>query len=328
MQIANMMVLGLFLIAVGAPMAAFGQPAPGHHRIAFINVGPAAANTKNVAAFRAGLADLGYIEGRNLTIDYRWGDQKVDQLPALVNELLAAKPAVIVSTGGQAPIRAIKSTANIVPVVFITGDPVAEGFVRSLARPGGNMTGLAVLGSDLEAKRLELLTEIVPKARKIALVWNPDQPLIAAVVRNVEVAGSRLRLTLLPWQARNAAELETVFAEITKSRVDALFILADPVLGFERARIVDFVSKQRLPGIYFWREFADIGGLASYATNLPAVYRRTATYVDKILKGTPPGQLPVEQPTTFELVINLKTAKSIGISVPSALQQRADTLLE
>ena len=328
MRIFNIAALLSVLAAVSASVAAAAAPAPGQHRIAFINVGPAAPNSKNVEAFRAGLAELGYVEGRNLTIDYRWADQKVDQLPTLANELLAAKPAVLVSTGGPTTIRAIKSATHTVPVVFITNDPVAEGFVQSLARPGGNMTGLANMTGDLEAKRLELLTEIVPKARKIALVWNPDQPLIAALVGNVEAAGSQLRLKLLPWQARNAGELENVFAEIAKARVDALFIVADPVLGFERARIVDFAAKQRLPSIYFWREFADIGGLASYGTNLPVVYRRTATYIDKILKGTPPGQLPVERPTTFELVINLKTAKALGISVPSAVQQRADTLLE
>ena len=312
---------------VAAPGAA-GQPAPGTHRIGFINSGPAGPNAPNVAAFRSGLADLGYVEGRNLVIEFRWGDQKIDQLPALVNELLSTKPEVILSGGGAVTVRAVKAATESVPIVFITGDPVAERIVPNLARPGGNATGLAVLAGDLEAKRLEIMQQMLPNAKRIAVVWNPTQPYVEGIVRSTEGAASRLGMTLLSWKARNLAELEQAFVEIANAKTDALFIVADPVLGFERARIVEFANRNRLPGIYFWREFAEVGGLASYGTNLTAVYRRAATYVDKVLKGARPGDLPIEQPTTFEFIINLKTAKALGIAIPQTVRQRADEVIE
>jgi len=313
-------------LAVSTP--AVCEPAAGAHRIAFINLGPAAPNTKNVAAFRAGLAELGYVEGKNLSIDFRWADQKVDRLPGLVNEILALKPELIVSTGGQLTARAIKAATTDVPVVFITGEPVAEGIVPALAHPGGNMTGFALLAGDLEAKRLQLLTQIIPRAKRVAVVWNPTQPAIEEIMRNVDAAGKRFGLTLVSWKARNKDELDAAFREIAKAKADALFVISDPVLGYERARIVEFAQQQRMPGIYFWREFAEIGGLVSYGANLAATYRRSALYVDKILKGAKPGDLPIEQPVTFELVVNLKTAKSLGITVPESVRLRADEIIE
>lgn len=319
----------LFLIAgLAAAQEGACQPAPGQHRIAFINVGPAAPNAVNVAAFKAGLADLGYVEGKNITIDFRWADQKVERLPGLVTELLSLNPRVIVSTGGPATVGAVKAATTTVPVVFITGDPVGEKVVSNLARPGGNLTGLAVLAGELEAKRLEMLNQMIPRARRIAIIWNPMQPSVEPIFRTVEEAGKRLGLSLLPWKARNKDELESAFGEIPKAKADALFVVADPVLGFERARIVEFAAANRLPGIYFWREFVEIGGLASYGTNLPAVYRRSGALVDKILKGAKPGDLPIEQPTTFELVVNLRTAKALGIGIPQVVRQRADTIIE
>jgi putative ABC transport system substrate-binding protein len=309
-------------------MDAWGQQSTRVHRIAYINSGPAGPNAPNVAAFRAGLADLGYVEGRNLVIDFRWADQGVDQLPALVNELLALKPEIIFSTGGAVTARAVKAATATVPVVFVTGDPVTEGIVPNLARPGGNLTGYAVLAGDLEAKRLEILQQLLPRAKRIAVIWNPTQPSVEGIYRSVEEAATRLGMTLLPWKARNPAELEHAFVAIANAKADALFIVGDPILGFERVRIVEFASKNRLPGIYFWREFAEVGGLASYGTNLAAVYRRSAAYIDQILKGAKPGDLPIQQPTTFEFIINLKTAKALGIAIPPMVRQRADEVIE
>lgn len=320
-------ILGMF-VGLVAPFGAAGQPAPGMHRIGFINSGPPGPNAKNVAAFRAGMADLGYVEGRNLEIVFRWGEQKVDRLPVLANELAGAKTEVIVSTGGAPTVRAVKAATSTIPIVFITGNPIAEQIVPSLARPGGNLTGLAVLAGDLEAKRLEMLKLMLPRAKRIAVIWNPSQPYVEGIVQSVEAAARRLDMTLLLWKARNPQELERAFSEIVEAKPEALYVVADPVLGFDRDRIVNFASKNHLPGIYFWREFAEIGGLASYGTNLSAVYRRAATYVDKILKGAKPGDLPIEQPTTFELVINRATAKALGITIPPAVLQRADEVIE
>ena len=318
------------LIAISSLVAcdASSQPAPGMHRIGYINSGPAGPNAPNVAAFRAGLADLGYVEGRNLVIDFRWGDQKIDQLPKLVDELLALKPAIIFSTGGAVTARAVKAATTTVPVIFVTGDPVVEKIVPNLARPGGNLTGFAVLAGDLEAKRLEILQQMLPRTKRVAVIWNPTQPSVEGIFRNTEEAASRLGMTLLSWKARNPAELEQALVEVASAKTDALFIVADPVLGFERARIVEFANKYRLPGIYFWREFAEIGGLASYGTSLTAVYRRSASYIDQVLKGARPGDLPIQQPTTFEFIINLKTAKALGIAIPPAIRQRADEVIE
>ena len=318
----------LLLVALFAASGAAGQPAPGMHRIGFINAGPAGPNAKYVGAFLAGMADLGYVEGRNLEIEFAWGDQKVERLPALANEMISRKPAVIMSTGGPPAVRAIRSATTTIPIVFITGDPVAEQIVPSLARPGGNLTGFAVLASDLEAKRLEILKLMLPRAKRIAVVSNPAPPYAQDIMQSVDAAARRLDLTLLLWKARDAQELEHAFVEIAAAKPDALFVVADAILGFERERIVSFANKNRLPGIYFWREFAEIGGLASYGTNLSAVYRRAATYVDKILKGARPGELPVEQPTTFELVLNRSTAKSLGVVIAPSVLRRVDDVIE
>ena len=322
--LALLCVCGTFIASFGAA----AQPAPGKHVVGFINSGPPGPNAKNVAAFRAGMAELGYVEGRNLEIVFRWAEQRADQLPSLANELVNIKPAVIVSTGGAPTVRAVKAATATVPIVFITGNPVAEQIVPSLARPGGNLTGFAVLAGDLEAKRLEMLKLLLPRAKRIAIVWNPAQPYVEDIVKSVEAAARGLDMTIIQWKAKNRQELEIAFAEIAEAKADALFVVADPVLGFERDRIVNFANKNHLPGIYFWREFAEIGGLASYGTNLAAIYRRAATYVDKILKGAKPGDLPIEQPTTFELVINRATAKALGITLPPSVLQRADEVID
>jgi putative ABC transport system substrate-binding protein len=308
--------------------AALAQPAPGQHRVAFINLGPAAPNATNVAAFRAGMAELGYVEGRNLTLDIRWGDNKVERLPALARELLAAKPRVVVSTGGPPTARAVQDATSTVPVVFVTGDPVAEGLVANFARPGRNLTGIAVLHGDLDPKRLELLKRLVPRARRLAVMWNPAQPSADAIVARAEAAAKQIGFVPQLWKVRDRAELEAAFAGIAAAKPEALYVIADPVIGFERARIVEFSTAQRLPAVYFWREFAELGGLASYGTNLNAVYRRLATLVDKVLKGANPGELPIEQPALYELVVNLRTAKALDLAIPTDVLSRADQLIE
>jgi len=297
------------------------------HRIGFINSGALKANENNVTAFRAGLADHGYVEGENIIIDFRWADSAIERLPSLVSELLSLKPDVIVSTGGPPTIVAVKAATTSVPVVFITGDPVKENIVPSLSRPGSNLTGFAVLSEDLEAKRLALLKETLPSATRVGILWNPTQPTSAAVLNDVQAAAARLNMTLHVSKARDARELEQALSAIPLKEIDALFVVTDAVLGWERERIVDFALQNRLPGIYFWREFAEIGGLMSYATSLPAVYRRAATSVDKILKGAKAGDLPIEQPTTFELIINLKTAKTLGITIPQSVLLRANEVI-
>lgn len=319
------------LVAAPLPAARAQQgprPARGQHRVAFINVGPAGPNALNIEAFRSGLADLGYVEGRNLELDVRWAGQRADRLPALVAELLERQPAVIVSTGGPVTARAVKAATDRVPIVALTGDHVAEGLVSTLARPGGNVTGIAVLAGELEAKRIEILAQMLPRARRVAAIWNPAQQSVEVALSHVDEAARRYGLTILKSAARNREELIAALADVPRGRPDAFFVVSDPLLGFERARIVDFAATHRLPAVYFWREFVDIGGLASYGTSLTAVYRRAASYVDRVLKGTPPGDLPVEQPQTFEFVLNLRTAHALGLTLPRDVLRRADETIE
>ena len=317
------------LFAVGGlPLApgASGQPNPKIRRVGFINVGPAAPNAPNVAAFREGLRELGYVEGRNLAIDFRWADGNPERLPDLVTELLAQKPDVIVSSGGPPTIRAVKAATTSVPVVFLTGDPIHENIVTSLSHPGGNLTGFAVLAGNIEGKRMELLREAIPKARRVAIIWNPAAADARMGHNDTEAAASKLGMKAEWYEARNRAELEQALASIPTAKADALLVVADPVLGFERKRIVEFAKQHRLPGVYFWREFVEDGGLMSYGASLSAIYRRAAHYVDKILKGATPADLPIEQPTAFELVVNLRTAKELGVDIPKSLLVRADVI--
>jgi putative ABC transport system substrate-binding protein len=280
-----------------------------------------------VAAFREGLRELGYVEGRNLVIDFRWADAHPERLPGLIRELLDLKPDLVFSTGGPPTILAVKAATSTVPVVFITGDPVAEGVVPSLPHPGGNLTGFAVLAQNLEGKRLELLRELLPGAKRIALVWNPATPSSVNAMHEAQAAALRLGMSIQPFEARSPAELRTAFASIPAQDVDAMMVLADPVLGFERASILAFAAQRRLPAIYFWREFVQEGGLMSYGTRLADVFSRAAQYVDKIFRGTKAADLPIEQPTTFELVINLRTAKALGLTLPPSLLLRADDVI-
>jgi putative tryptophan/tyrosine transport system substrate-binding protein len=322
LAVAALLACGAFLLLP----TALAQAQARMRHIAFTNLGPEKGNLANVAAFREGLRELGYVEGRDVVIDYFWADNKVDRLPALVSDMLATRPDVILSSGGPPTIRAVKQGTDSVPVVFITADPVAENLVASLARPGGNLTGLAVLHPRTDAKRVELLHDLLPNARSAAVLWNPDTPLSIPARDASVIAASRAGVTLEWYVARNESEFKAALTAIAARRFDALLVMSDPVIGFWRKEIVEFASANRIPGVYFWREFVQDGGLISYGPTLTAFYRRAAAYIDRIFKGAKPADLPVELPVTFELVVNLRTAKALGIVFPKSVLVAADVV--
>jgi putative ABC transport system substrate-binding protein len=315
--------------AASAALPACSPSRPAVHRVGFLNSGPASLNTSNVSAFEGGMREHGYLQGHNLVVDYRWAEQKIDRLPALSGELLALKPDVIVSTGGPATASALRAATRTVPVVFITGDPLHEKLVDDLGHPGGNMTGFSVIAASLEAKRLQLLKDALPTVRRVALLWNEDMRSSGdQTPESIAATAEHLGFDLRFWNVHDHAGLDTALPGIEADRPDALMVAADPMLGYERQRIVEFATRARLPGIYFWREFAEAGGLMSYGTDLTAMYRRCTDYVDKILRGAKPGDLPVEQPTTFEFVVNLRTARALGLTLPPSLLLLANKVIQ
>jgi putative ABC transport system substrate-binding protein len=276
-------------------------------------------------AFRQGLRELGYVEGQNIAIEYRYVEGQTDRLPDLATELVQLKVDVIV-TASIPPVLAAKKASSTIPIVFAaTNDPVASGLVDSLARPGGNITGLTNLSPDLDGKRLELLKEAFPKVTRVAYLWNPDAP--ASGLRGMQAAASGLGVQLQSLEARSANDFDSAFEAALKERAHALITLPSPVFITHQKRIVDFATKSRLPAIYSFSDFVYSGGLMAYAPSLLENWRRAAHFVDKILKGTKPGEIPVEQPTKFELVINLKTAKQIGVTIPPNVLARADKVI-
>jgi putative ABC transport system substrate-binding protein len=262
-------------------------------------------------------------------IYYRWAEGHYDRFPALVAEAVQLKVDVIVTAGTPAVLAAKEGTRTIPIVVGAMGDPIAAGVIPSLARPGGNITGSASMSPEIDGKRLELLKELVPGASRIAVLWNPTNPNNAARITQMQAAARTLRLTLEPLVgAGDAGELDRGFAAIVAVRADALIMESDRALLAHHVRIVEFAAKRRLPALYPYRDFVQAGGLASYEPSYPAMFRRAATYVDKIFKGARPGDLPVEQPTKFELVINLKTAKALGLTIPPSLLARAGQIID
>jgi putative ABC transport system substrate-binding protein len=297
-------------------------------RLGYVDAGSPASTGHRAQAFAEGLRDLGYVEGQNVAIEYRWAEGKLESLTALVAELVRLKVDVIVSSATPA-IRFAKEQTTTIPIVMAgVTDPVGVGFVSSLSRPGGNITGLTHLAPDLTGKRLELLREVVPRLSRVAVLWNPNQPGQVFAYKESQVAAQTLRVTLISMEARNREEIERVLSSILKERGEALFELPDPLIFFNREFIAEFATKQRLPAMYSFREYVDAGGLMSYGTSFPDLFRRAATYVDKILKGAKPGELPVEQPTKFDLAINLKTAKQIGVTIPPNVLARADKVIK
>ena len=315
-------------IVAAWPLAARAQQPAKIPRIGFLGNSTATMEANLIGPLRDGLRELGYEEGRNVIIEFRWADGKYDQFPALVAELLAAKVDVIITAGTPATL-AIKKATSMVPLVFIAvGDPVGTGVVPNLGRPGGNITGLSSIAPDLEGKRLELLREVVPKLSHVAFFLNPANAFHTASMRQARVAAQSLGIKLQPMEVNKSEQLDGAFASIVKEKPDALLILADRVFLHNRKRMMEFAIQQRLPSVNAYRELVEAGGLISYGPSYEDMHRRAAVYVDKILKGTKPADLPIEQPTKFTLLINLKTAKTLGLTVPPTLVARADELIE
>jgi putative ABC transport system substrate-binding protein len=279
-------------------------------------------------AFRQGLRELGYVEGQNIAIESRWTEGKDDRLPALAADLVRSKVDVIVAETGAATRAAQQATRTIPIVMSLVNDPVGSGLVASLARPGGNVTGLTIMSPDLVGKQLELLKEVVPKVSRVALLRHPDNPASAAQLREAEAAAQALGVRLQTLEARSPQEIDGAFAAMTRERAGALLVIPDTLFWSQRRQIVDLAVKRRLPSIRIGEAYAEAGGLMSYGPSYRDLERRAASYVDKILKGANPADLPVAQPTKFELVINLKTAKAIGLTIPQPLLQRADQIID
>jgi putative ABC transport system substrate-binding protein len=282
-----------------------------------------------MAAFRQGLSETGYVEGQNVAIEYRWAEGSYDRLPALAADLVGRKVEVIVTGGGTPSTLAAKNATSTIPIVFAIGDdPVAGGLVASLARPGANLTGISVLLVDLTPKLLELLSELVPRTGVIALLVNPTNPQSERIIKDVQEAARAKGVQLSILKAGAESEIDAAFASLAQLHVGALVIGADAFFASRREQFVALASRYAVPVIYPFREFAAPGGLISYGPSFTSVYRQVGTYAGKILKGAKPADLPVQQPTTFELVINLKTAKELGLTVPQALLARADEVIE
>ena len=288
-------------------------------RIGYLSSCDPASESTRSEAIRLALRELGYIEGQNIAIEYRYAEGKRDRLPELAAELVRLKVDIIVVAGGDAAIQAAKNATKTIPIVMAGRgiDPVEAGVVESLARPGGNVTGITLLSRELGGKRLELLKEAVPKLARVAVLYDPANPGNVREVKEVlPVAARALGLTVRSWEVRATDGFERVFAALNKERPDGLYVTSGTLMNANQKRIVGFALKSRLPSMYVRREFVDAGGLMSYGADLADSYRRVAYFVDKILKGAKPADLPVEQPTKFELVINLKTAKQIGLTIP------------
>jgi len=314
---------------LAAPVAADAQSAGKVFRIGYLGSGSSTSNPHLPGAFRQGLRELGWIEGQNIVIEYRFAEGRLDRLPDLAAEVVRLKVDIIAASPTPAALAAKNATGTI-PIVFTSvPDPVGLGLVASLARPGGNVTGLTYsVGFNIFGKDLELLKEAVPKVRRVAVLSNPASPSQPLTMSEIRGAARSLGLQLLLLEARGPGDFDGAFAAMAKERVGALFVVTDPAFIPHRARLANLTAKSRLPSIFTQREDAEAGALMSYGPSLSDIYRRAATYVDKILKGAKPADLPVEQPTKFELVINLKTARAIGLALPQSLVQRADEVIQ
>jgi putative tryptophan/tyrosine transport system substrate-binding protein len=296
--------------------------------IGVLSTGSPSASSGPMGAFRQGLSEAGYVEGKNLAIEYRWAEGNYDRLPALAADLVGRKVDLIMASSPPSALAA-KSATSTIPIVFRGGpDPVGGGLVASLARPGGNLTGVSFVADELTAKRLELLSELVPRAGVFALLVNPNNASAERVIP-VEQEAARIKgLQLHVLKAASEGEIDSAFASLVRLHVEALVVAADPFLSGQREQLVALASRHAVPSIYAWREFAAAGGLISYGASLTSAFRLVGAYAGKILKGTKPSDLPVEQPTKYELVINLKTAKALGIGVPATLLAQADEVID
>ena len=314
--------------ALVAPLAAFAQQPPQKlARIGYLGNSTPMLEANLVEAFRGGLRDLGYKEGQNVVIEYRWADGNYERFPALIAELIGLNIDVIVTAGTPAAQAVQKATTSIPLVMVAVGDPVGTGIIASLNRPGGNITGLSSIAPELEGKRLELLREVSPKLSHVAVFWNPLNAFHTSAMKHLRAAAQVMRINLLTLAVGKEQDLEGAFAEIVKARPEALFILADRVFLHNRVRITEFALKNRLPSINAYPELVEAGGLMSYGPSYEDMHRRAATYVDKILKGAKPADIPVEQPAKFDLAVNMRTAKVLGIEFPNAILVLADKII-
>jgi putative ABC transport system substrate-binding protein len=297
--------------------------------IGFLHSGTPDAFVQPVAAFRRGLGELGYTEGRNVTIEYRWAEDHYDRLPALAADLAQRQVNVIVAPGSTPAALAAKAATSTIPIVFgIGNDPVRLGLVASLNKPGGNVTGVNFLLNALEGKKLELLHALVPAAQTIAVLLNAANPIVDVQLRDVEHAGDALKLQVLPLRVSGASGIDAAFATLVERRAGTLIVTADPSFTSWRDRLIAFAARERIPAIYHLREFTAAGGLVSYGTSLTEALRQIGVYAGQILKGTKPADIPVIQSTKFELVFNLKTAKTLGLEIPTKLLVAADEVIE
>jgi putative ABC transport system substrate-binding protein len=295
--------------------------------IGYLASGSPGSSAPSVTGFRQGLSETGYVEGKDVAIEYRWAEGSYDRLPAMVANLVDLKVDVIVASGSTAPLAAKNATSSI-PIVFAGGDPVAGGLVASLARPGGNLTGFSLFVGELMPKRLELLSDLVPQARSIALLMNPNSASTERTIRDMQEAARAKGVQLIILKAGTESEIDGAFGSLVQSHAGALLVGADPFFNSRREQLVALATRYAVPAIYEWREFATSGGLISYGPSLTSIYRQLGIYTGRILKGAKPSDLPVQQPTTFELVVNIKTAKALGLTVPPSILARADEVIE
>src|SRR5215467_2531150 len=324
-RIAVAVVLAVSLLA---PLVAEAQPAGRTVTIGYLGNSSPSHETHLVQALREDLRQLGYVEGRNLAIKYAWAEGRPDRFPVLAREPVDLKPDVILTSGTPGALAAKQATQSIPIVMAVVGNPLEVGLVSSLGKPGGNATGLSALGAELEGKRLEFLTQVLPKLSRAAVLLNPDNPFTAIAWNSLRPAGQSVGVMLQRFEVRGPNDLDHVLAAIRSARPQALMVTPDRLLLTYREPIVQFVTRNRLPGMFPYREFAEKGGLMTYGPDYVDMFRRAATYVDKILKGAKPADLPVEQPTKFELVINLKTAKALGLTIPQSVLLRADEVIQ
>ena len=323
------LVVAVALGLVGAPLTAESQPAGKVYRVGFLNWGSRGGSEQQSQAFEQALRERGWVTGDNLVITYRYADGKYDRLPALAGELVRLGPQVIVAVPTAAT-RAAKDVTSTIPIVMLlVSDPIGERLIASFARPGANVTGLTMTPAwELYAKQLQLLKEAVPRAQRIALLWNPANRAASPIVLTVEDAARSLGVELRVAGARAPEEFEPTFLAMTQARADALLVVPDSVFAAHRARLADLSSRHRLPTMYGQDDYAKAGGLMAYGANQTDLYRRAAGYVDRLLRGASPAELPVEQPTKFEFVVNLKTAKAIGFRIPASVLAQADQVIQ
>jgi len=322
------LIIALLASSLGVPLASFGQQAAKVARIGFLEASSPSAIAARIEAFRQGLRELGYVEGKNVAIEYRYAEGNFDRLPALAAELVRLNVNVIV-TGGPTAIPAAKAATTVIPIVMaFDTDPVGSGFAASLAKPGGNITGLSTLAPELSAKQIELLKEIVPKLARVAVLGTASRPGSAHALREVENAAKALKVQVQFQDVVDPKGIDAAFLAARKGSADAVLVLGSPLFNANRMELTELASKSRYPVIYDRAEFVEAGGLMTYSVSLADLARRAATYVDKILKGARPGDLPIEQPTKFDLVVNMKTAKALGIKIPNSVLAQATKVIE